>query len=156
MSETSVSNRFAEAFASFGIDPRRITCSAWSPHPAHLQEYNRVDVALDPFPYSGGLTTCEALWMGVPVITCPGETFASRHSLSHLTTVGLTQTIAQTFDEYVNLAVALAADQSELAGLRATLRDRMAASPLCDGRRFANNLMRLIRDIWRQWCDQAR
>ena len=117
-----------------------------------LAEYRRVDVALDPFPYNGGLTTCEALWMGVPVITCPAQTFASRHSLSHLSIVGLTQTIANNRDEYVELAAALANDLPRLAELRAGLRDRMAASPLCDGKRFANNLLHALRQIWRQWC----
>ena len=68
-------------------------------------------MALDPFPFSGSTITCESLWMGVPVITCPGETFASRHSLSHLSNVGLTETIARDLDEYVELAVSLAGDQ---------------------------------------------
>ena len=80
-----------EEFARYKIDPGRLECLGWSAHPALLSEYNRVDLALDPLPYNGGLTTCEALWMGVPVLTCPGETFASRHSLSHLSNVGLTE-----------------------------------------------------------------
>ena len=103
-----VARRFAEMFAAHGIDPGRLELLGSSPHAELLAEYNRIDLALDPFPYSGGLTTCEALWMGVPVITCPGETFASRHSLSHLSNVGLTETIAHDLDEYVELAVSLA------------------------------------------------
>jgi predicted O-linked N-acetylglucosamine transferase (SPINDLY family) len=90
--------------------------------------------------------------MGVPVITCPGQTFASRHTLSHLSTVGLTETIARDLDEYVELAVALAGDLPRLAQLRAGLRDRVARSPLCDGKRFADNLLVLLRNIWRDWC----
>jgi predicted O-linked N-acetylglucosamine transferase (SPINDLY family) len=121
-----------------------------SPHVELLAAYQRIDLALDPFPYSGGLTTCEALWMGVPVVTCPGETFASRHSLSHLSNVGLTETIAHDLDEYVDLAVSLAGDLPRLAALRAGLRERMAASPLCDGKRFAANLMSLLQDVWEQ------
>jgi predicted O-linked N-acetylglucosamine transferase (SPINDLY family) len=117
-----------------------------------LSAYNAVDLALDPFPYSGGVTTCEALWMGVPVVTCPGETFASRHSLSHLANAGLTETVAEDRRDYVERAVALAADLPRLGALRAGLRGRMAHSPLCDGERFARNLMNRLRDVWRQWC----
>jgi predicted O-linked N-acetylglucosamine transferase (SPINDLY family) len=90
--------------------------------------------------------------MGVPVITCPGETFAGRHSLAHLSNVGLTQTIARDLDAYVDLAVTLAGDLSGLAALRAGLRERMASSPLCDGPRFAAHLLQLLRGIWREWC----
>jgi predicted O-linked N-acetylglucosamine transferase (SPINDLY family) len=117
----------------------------------YLATYREVDVALDPFPFSGSATTCDALWMGVPVVTCPGETFASRHSLSHLSNVGLTETIAHDLDEYVELAVNLAADLPRLAGLRAGLRQRMSASPLCDGKRFAAHLESILRDVWQQW-----
>ena len=85
--------------------------------------------------------------MGVPVVTCPGETFASRHSLSHLSNVGLTETIARDLDEYVELAVSLAGDLPRLAALRAGLRERMAASPLCDGKRFAANLMSILQSL---------
>jgi protein O-GlcNAc transferase len=89
--------------------------------------------------------------MGVPVITCPGETFASRHSLSHLSNVGLTETIARDWDGYVELAVGLANDLPRLSALRSGLRERMAASPLCDGKRFAANLMTILRGVWREW-----
>ena len=86
--------------------------------------------------------------MGVPVITCPGETFAGRHSFSHLSNVGLTETIARDFDDYVELAVSLAGNLPRLAALRAGLRDRVASSPLCDGKRFAANLLKLLRKTW--------
>ena len=92
-------------------------------------------ISLDPFPFSGGLTTCVALWMGVPVVTYPGETFAGRHSLSHLSNIGLTETIAPDLAHYVDIAVGLACDPRRLTELRATLRPRMAQSPLCDGPR---------------------
>jgi predicted O-linked N-acetylglucosamine transferase (SPINDLY family) len=90
--------------------------------------------------------------MGVPVITWPGATFASRHSLSHLSNVGLTETLARDQQDYVERAVALAHDLPRLAALRARLREQMAGSPLCDGPRFARNLLQLLRRIWRQWA----
>jgi predicted O-linked N-acetylglucosamine transferase (SPINDLY family) len=137
-----------ERLAAERIDAARVELLGRSPRRELLADYNRIDLALDPFPYSGGLTTCEALWMGVPVVTCPGETFASRHALSHLSNAGLTETIAHDLDEYVELAVALAHDLPRLAGLRAGLRQRMAASPLCDAERFVDNLASLLQDLW--------
>jgi predicted O-linked N-acetylglucosamine transferase (SPINDLY family) len=93
--------------------------------------------------------------MGVPVVTCPGETFASRHALSHLSNVGLTETIARNEDEYVELAVGLAEDLPRLAEIRAGLRERVARSPLCDGKRFAKDLVDLLRRVWWQWVDSG-
>jgi protein O-GlcNAc transferase len=153
--QPTVANRVAHEFADLGIDPRRIDFGIAPPEQL-LAEYQAVDVALDPFPYGGGLTTCEALWMGVPVVTCPGETFASRHSLSHLSNVGLTELVARGRDHYVELAVSLANDLPRLAKMRAALREQMAASPLCDGKRFAENLTKLLRDSWREWCESGR
>jgi predicted O-linked N-acetylglucosamine transferase (SPINDLY family) len=149
--EPLLSSRFAELFAARGVDPRRLEFLGWSSHAESLALYERIDLALDPFPFSGSATTCDALWMGVPVVTCPGQTFAGRHSLSHLSAVGLTETIAGDLDQYVALAVTLAHDLPRLAGLRAGLRERTAASPLCDGPRFARDLLALLRDVWRQW-----
>ena len=124
----------------------------FSPHAELLARYNDVDIALDPFPYSGGLTTLEALWMGVPVITVPGETFASRLSLSHLSTMGLQELVARDKDDYVELAISLASNVEELERLRAELRDKMANSPVCDGRRFADEFTKIMRQIWHDWC----
>jgi predicted O-linked N-acetylglucosamine transferase (SPINDLY family) len=148
--------RYEDLFAAAGADPSRLELLGWSAHQQLLAEYQRIDVALDPFPYSGGLTTCEALWMGVPVITYPGETFAGRHSLSHLSNVGLTETAARDLSHYVDLAAKWASDLPRLADLRAQLRGRMARSPLCDGPRFAANLMHTLRALWRQCCEAAR
>jgi protein O-GlcNAc transferase len=105
---------------------------------------------LDPFPYTGGLTTCEALWMGVPTITLPGETFASRHSLSHLSNVGLADWAVSNVTDYVEQAAWRAADLPALAALRDGLRARVKASPLCDGPRFGSNLGRALSTIWDQ------
>ena len=146
--------RIREAFAAAGADPDRVELQGKVLRGELLTAYNAMDVALDPFPYSGGMTTCEALWMGVPVVTCPGETFASRHSLAHLSNVGLTETIATDRRDYVERAVRLAQDLPHLAALRAGLRDRVVRSPLCDGERFAQQFMELLRGVWRQWCRQ--
>ncbi len=153
MDAPSVRGRYAGLFAAHGIDASRLEFLGFSPHAEAMAEYRRVDVTLDTFPYSGGLTTCESLWMGAPVVTCPGETFAGRHSLSHLSNVGLTETIARDLDQYVETAAALAGDLPRLAALRAGLRERMAGSPLCDGKRFAENLMMILRGVWRDWCE---
>ena len=151
LGDPTVKRRYLDLFAAHGVEPQRLELLPSSSYAEYLATYHQVDVALDPFPFSGSATTCEALWMGVPVITCPGETFASRHSLSHLSSVGLTETIARDLDEYVELAVSLAGDLPRLAVLRAGLRERMAASPLCDGKRFARNLVSLLHDVWQRW-----
>ncbi len=106
MNDSSVVGRLTAKFAEHGVAPSSLEFQGSSEHRELLAEYGRVDIGLDPFPYGGGLTTCESLWMGVPVITCPGETFASRHSFSHLSNVGLTETIAGDLETYVELAAA--------------------------------------------------
>jgi predicted O-linked N-acetylglucosamine transferase (SPINDLY family) len=151
LGDPTVKQRYLDLFAAHDIGPQRLDLLPFGSYAEYLATYREVDVALDPFPFSGSATTCDALWMGVPVVTCPGETFASRHSLSHLSNVGLTETIAHDLDEYVELAVNLAADLPRLAGLRAGLRQRMSASPLCDGKRFAAHLESILRDVWQQW-----
>jgi protein O-GlcNAc transferase len=148
-----VQARFLRMFQTHGIGSERLELLGRSPYAEYLATYQRIDLALDSFPFNGGATTCEALWMGVPGITCPGGTFASRHSLSHLSGVGLRETIAGSLEEYVDLAVELAGDLPRLAEIRARLRPQMAASPLCDGKRFANNLLHLLRQVWRDWSN---
>jgi len=136
-------------FAAHGIAPERIETRGSSSHRAHLAQHGEIDIVLDPFPYSGGLTTCEALWMGAPVVTVPGESFASRHSASHLSNAGLADWVAPDIDLYVEIAVARAADLPALRDLRAGLRPRMKASPLCDAPRFAANFATALRQAWR-------
>jgi protein O-GlcNAc transferase len=144
--DPATQQRCTALFAERGVTPDRVLLEAGAPHADLLAAYNRVDLALDPI-YNGGLTTCEALWMGVPVVTCPGEGFFRRHALSHLANAGLTETIADSPDAYVELAASLAADLPRLAQLRAGLRRRMAASPLCDGRQFAADLLDLLEPL---------
>ena len=147
LGDEGMCRRILDLFSAGHVSPERIALLPPSSYAQYLAAHSEVDIALDSFPFSGSATTCDALWMGVPVITCPGETFASRHGLSHLSSVGLTETIAKDLEEYVELAVDLAADLPRLAILRAGLRNRMAASPLCDGRRFAGNLTALLNGI---------
>ncbi len=149
--DAALAGRLREGFARHSIAPARVVCRGGVPHVELLAAYHDVDLALDPFPYNGCTTTCEALWMGVPVLTCPGETFTGRHSLSHLSNVGLTELIANNLEEYVALAVSWAKDLPRLAVLRSRLREQMACSPLCDGSRFAANLLRLLRQVWHEW-----
>jgi predicted O-linked N-acetylglucosamine transferase (SPINDLY family) len=151
-SDAPTAARVRDAFSALGIADGRVELRGSSGHRAFLRQYNEIDIVLDPFPYSGGLTTCEALWMGVPTVTMPGETFASRHSLSHLSNAGLTGWDAPDLAGYVALAAAKAADIDGLADLRAGLRARVKASPLCDGPRFGRALGAALREAWRDWC----
>ncbi len=114
----------------------------------------QIDITLDPFPFTGGITMLESLWMGVPVITWPGETFHRRTTLAGLMNVGLGELAAHDLSDYIERAVALAQDLPRLATIRAGLRQRMAASPLCDGPRFAKDLMGLLHGVWRQWIQR--
>jgi len=143
-------------FAQESVDPARIEFRGPSPHAEFLASYQEADIALDTFPYNGGLTTCEALWMGLPVVSCAGETFAGRHGLAHLTAAGSPEWGAADFDAYVDLAVALASDLDRLSQIRSGLRARVAASPLCDGPRFAANFAGAMEAVWQHWCKQTR
>jgi len=151
-SDRATADRVRAAFAAHGIAGERLALRGSSPHRAFMGEYGEIDLVLDPFPYSGGLTTCEALWMGVPTVTLPGEIFASRHSTSHLSNVGLCDWVACDAADYVERAVAKASDVAALAALRAGLRARVKASPLCDGPRFGRNLGAALRHAWKVWC----
>ncbi len=152
LDDAGLRRTLTDHFAAEKIGAERLEFMGSTTHGEQLQQYNRVDLALDTFPYAGGLTTCEACWMGVPVLTCPGETFASRHSLSHLSNVGLTETIARDQADYVAKAIRLAGDLGHLAELRAGLRPRMAQAPLCNRDRFVGNLAAALRQVWRDWC----
>lgn len=153
--DESTAARVRGEFARHGVGGERIELRGPSQHRAFLAEYNEIDVALDPFPYSGGLTTCEALWMGVPVVTLPGETFASRHSASHLSNVGLQDWVAADLPSYVELAVERARNLADLAPVRHQLRPQMKISPLCDSPRFGRNLGQALRRAWREWCESS-
>jgi protein O-GlcNAc transferase len=152
LSHDETKDDFRARFAALGIDADRIALRGSSGHRAFMGEYGDIDIVLDPFPYSGGLTTCEALWMGVPTITLPGEIFASRHSVSHLSNAGLADWVTESVDAYIAMAVNRAADLPTLAALRSGLRERVRQSPLCDAPRFGRNLGAALRQAWQAWC----
>ena len=118
----------------------------------YLKNYHRIDLALDPFPCSGGVTTFDCLWMGVPVVTLAGATVVSRGSLSILSHVGLTELAAKNKADYVALAVALAQDTDRLRELRAGLRERLERSRLMDAKQLARQIESAYLSIWHKWC----
>jgi predicted O-linked N-acetylglucosamine transferase (SPINDLY family) len=149
----SAQRRLAEQFAKHGISGERIEMRGQiADSRQHLNFYGRVDVALDSYPYNGTTTTCEALWMGVPVVSLAGRSHACRVGASLLGSVGLPELVAQTPEQYVQIAADLAGDLPRLAELRRTLRGQMEKSPLMDAARFARNVEAAYRQMWRNWC----
>ena len=122
---------------------------------AHLDTYRRVDIALDTFPYNGTTTTCEALWMGVPVVALAGHTHAGRVGVSLLTSVGLNDLVGRDRQDYLAKAAALAENPARLTELRQSLRNKMSASPLCDSAAFARKIEVAYRKVWKRWCSDA-
>jgi protein O-GlcNAc transferase len=140
-----------------GVVADRVELVPWRPGIAeHLALYHRVDIALDPFPYNGTTTTCEALWMGVPVITLRGHRHSGRVGASLLTQIGLTDLIANSTEEYVEIAVALAGNPGRLDELRRVLRPRVATSPLCDEGAFAAKMEAAFCTMWQHWCQASQ
>jgi protein O-GlcNAc transferase len=148
LGDEAVARRYRKMFRGEGVEASRLDLLDSCPHRELLAGYGSIDIALDPFPYSGGLTTCEALWMGVPVVTLAGERLASRHSAGHLGNVGLTEFIATDPEQYLSVARDLAQDVDRLAALRAGLRERVALSPLGNGEAFTASLLARFRDVW--------
>jgi len=150
--EGSARERVRAFFGSRGIATNRVEFAGLASRWNYLLLYHRIDIALDPFPYNGMTTTCDALWMGVPVLTLPKEMPASRAGLSLLSTIGLGELVASSEENYVQIAVDLAGNLPRLAHLRATLRPRMQSSPLMDAPRFTRNVESAYRSIWQRWC----
>jgi protein O-GlcNAc transferase len=151
----SVPDAYVERFTRHGIAPERLRLAGTMPFTDYLALHGSADIVLDTFPYSGGTTTCHSLWMGVPVVSLTGETTTSRGGASLLHAIGLPELVAQTPEQYLEIAAALAADPRRLAALRAGMRARMAASPLMDEVRFTRNLEQAYRSMWRAWCAKA-
>jgi predicted O-linked N-acetylglucosamine transferase (SPINDLY family) len=134
-------------FASCGIPQERLEFEGAASRDRYFAAYHRVDIALDPFPYTGGTTTVESLWMGVPVLTLAVESFLSRQGAGLLTNAGLPQWVAQSRREYVAIAIREASDLQHLEALRQRLRQQVEKSPVMDGPRFARHLVTALREI---------
>ena len=142
-----------QRFGQQGITADRLVLEGYEPRRTFLGAYQRVDIALDPFPFSGATTTVESLWMGVPVLTLAGNGMVSRQGVSILMNAGLVDWIASDTENYVARAVAHAADLQGLSRLRGTLRQQVLASPLFDASGFAVNFEAALRGMWRKWCE---
>lgn len=148
LDDLGLRERLREPFLRRGVAPGRVLFYAAQPHDTMLALYGEIDIALDTFPFSGATTTCEALWMGVPVITWPGVRPVSRQSAAMLRTIGHEELCAASADDYLRRAVALAGDGERLRHYRATLRATMQNSALCDARRFAHTFGNALSRIW--------
>jgi predicted O-linked N-acetylglucosamine transferase (SPINDLY family) len=157
LSEESVRVRLSGAFAGYGIaadrlDLRPRTASVQE----HLRTYHEIDLALDTYPYHGTTTTCDALWMGVPVVSLAGDAHVSRVGASLLGAVGLDELVAHNQQEFIDIAVRLAQDRQRLTPLRAELRPRLQASPLMDAASLARALEAVYRSEWQRFCAARR
>lgn len=143
-----------DRFAAAGIDPARIAIQGKQSYPDYLASYSQVDLALDPFPYNGGATTCDALWMGVPSVTLAGDLFNGRIGTSLMHHAGLSGFSANTADEYVAIAAEWATRGPQLAEIRRTMRSCMQDSGFLDQRLFMQGVETAYRRIWTEWCEQ--
>lgn len=152
--ESSVRQDVTQQFARHGIDASRLMLEPQVARADYLKPFNRVDIALDPFPYPGITTSVECLWMGVPFVTLAGRTFMSRQGVGLLNNAGLPDWVAADEDDYVKLAARKAGDLASLQQLRQELRARVHVSPIFDAQSFARNFESAMRGMWRVWCDR--
>jgi len=148
MDSPSIQAVVFKALEKHGVARDRVVFLTYDEYQTHLAHYNKIDIALDTFPHNGDTTSCDALWMGVPVITLAGQSHAGLMGVSRLTNVGLPQLIAKSKDDYVDIAVALANDLPQLAQLRSGLRERVRNSPFMDAPRFTRNLEAAYEKMW--------
>lgn len=140
--------RVRDFFAAGGVSPERLSFVGHVPLADYYASYDKIDIALDPFPYNGGTTTCDALWMGVPVVSLAGRAAVSRAGLSLLSNIGLPELVALDEEKYVELVTRLASDTATLSEMRRTLRTRMEASPLMDATQFARDVESAYLKMW--------
>lgn len=152
----SARSRVHATMSALGIDRSRIDFCDRLAREQYLANYRQFDMCLDTIPYPGHTTTFDSLWMGVPLVTLPGATSVSRGGLSILSNVGLGELIATEAEQYVRIVTGLANDLPKLAELRATLRERMAASAVMNAVQFASDIECAYGQMWRQWCQSRQ
>jgi protein O-GlcNAc transferase len=146
-----IRERILKKFAAWGIEASRIEFAGRRARAEYLRLFGRIDLGLDTFPYNSHSTGLESLWMGVPIVTLIGKTTVGRAGFSQLSNLGMREFVAATEEEFVEIAVKAAGDLPRLAEVRRNLRGRMAASPLCDAKRFARNVEAVLRTAWAGW-----
>jgi protein O-GlcNAc transferase len=156
LADATVRQGVLARFSAHGINEARMHLEGFSDRADYLRTYRKVDIALDPFPYTGGATSAESLWMGVPVLTLSGERFISRQGVGLLTNAGLTDWIAVDVDDYVARAVRHTEDLQRLATLRRQLRQQVLHSPVFDAARFVRHFETALRGMWTAWCSQRQ
>ncbi len=144
--------RVRDVLRSAGMPESRVTFVDRQPFEDYLDTYREIDVGLDPIPFGGGTTTCDALWMGVPVVTLAGSTAVSRGGSSLLSHVGLPQLVTQSEDQYLDLAAGLIRDAEVLTAMRQKLRHQLESSPVMNAPAFVEGLEAAYRVMWRTWC----
>jgi protein O-GlcNAc transferase len=147
-------DRVRRALRDAGVEESRAAFVGRQSLAGYLETYRLIDVALDPYPYGGGTTTCDALWMGVPVVSLAGRTAVARAGSTLLSNVGLEHLVARSEEQYVELAAALIRDQRGLTELRHDLRRRMESSPVMNAPQFARDFEAALRTVWRAWCER--
>jgi predicted O-linked N-acetylglucosamine transferase (SPINDLY family) len=156
LGDATMRQKTTERFAVHGVAADRLIFEDYGPRADYLAAYHRVDIGLDPFPFPGGTTTAESLWMGVPVLTLSGERFIARQGVGLMMNAGLSDWVAIDVEDYVKRAVAHATHLQELSTLRRGLRQIALASPIFDAERFANNFGAALRSMWLHWCKQSK
>lgn len=151
LNSASVKQQTLERFAAHGVTADRLILEGAESRDKYFAAYHKVDIALDPFPFPGGTTSVESLWMGVPVLTLGGARFLSRQGVGIMMNAGMSEWVAYNVDDYLTFAVSHAEDRNRLSILRSTLRQHMLSSPMMDGLRFAKNFEVALRNMWYIW-----
>lgn len=152
LSDPGQQDSLRQVFANLGVDPARLDLRGRTTWFEHLRQFADVDISLDPVSYSGGISTFESLWMGAPVVALNGDAMTRRSSAAILSSLGLSAWVAQSAEEYVDLALRESGEGLKLAQLRHSLRETMRSSAVCDPARYQSLLEQQYRKMWRKWA----